>query len=111
MANARVAAGSLLDTVTKTANMVGSTVDTLASGIEMANSYVNRHRHMQTKRNNAELYDFDKRLQVELADRIAARNKEQERKLTDPVYAKHYEIAFNELGSIINPALPETAAS
>jgi hypothetical protein len=110
MADARVAAGSLLDTVTKTANMVGSTVDTIASGIEMANSYVNRHRHMQTKRNNAELYDFDKRLAVEISDRIAVRNKEQERKLTDPVYAKHFNVALAELNAIISPQ-PETAAS
>lgn len=110
MANARVAAGSILDTVTKTANMVGSTIDTLASGVEMANSYVNRHRHMQTKRNGAELYDFDNRLQGEIADRIALRNKEQERKLADPIYAKHFNVAFAELGKIINPT-PETAAS
>lgn len=109
MATTRIAASSLLDTVTKTANAVSLTVDTISSGIEMANSYVGRHRQQQVLTNQLELADFKSRLVSDTADRIAERRKAEAKKLAAcPEYAKQHKLAYDEIMAILNP-VPEAA--
>lgn len=104
MATTRIALSSVLDTVAKTANTITLTVDTLSSGIEMANSYVGRHRQQQLLTNKLELADFQTRLVSETADRIAERRKAEAKKLEAcPEYAKQHKIAYAEIMAILNP--------
>lgn len=104
MATARIAASSVLGTVTQVANTLTLTVDTISSGIEMANSYVGRHRQQQLLTNQLEVADFKSRLVSETADRIAERRKAEAKKLAAcPEYAKQHKLAYDEIMAILNP--------
>lgn len=76
MANLRVAAGSVLDTVTSTANAVGNLANAANSGISMLNGYVEKHLTIQKYRNKIELEEAKVRVARETA--LAIKQQENE---------------------------------
>lgn len=65
MATARVATGSVLDTVTATANCLSTTVQTVGKSIEMLGRYVDKAAEQQRLQYKADMKTFKQRLAEE----------------------------------------------
>lgn len=105
MATARQTGASLLGTITNTANMLSSTVNVLADSVEMAHSYVNKHRTMQVKKNLIELDNYNNVLIKE----TAKANLERDEQIDDFLSKKEtrrdkYIAECTRLDKLLNPS-------
>jgi phage terminase large subunit-like protein len=66
MATARVALGSVLGTVSSLANAIGTTANTLTTGVDMVNDWATNARLNQRKRTALNEVHADKRMLTEL---------------------------------------------
>lgn len=101
MAQARVAVGAMLTTVTDTANAVSGVVNTISGSLDMLNAFV---RHQQTKQRfdqKADLQTYKKRRIEELSQESALRKKAISDLLQDPEVASYYNEAYTELQSLL----------
>jgi hypothetical protein len=104
MANARIAASSLMDTVTNTANMLSSTVNVAADSINMLGGYVSKHRIMQQKRTLIELDNFDNQLLTETTLANAKRKQEIDAYLANNQnYTQFFNEEYQRLSNLLNP--------
>ena len=104
MANARIAAGSLLDTVTNTANMLSSTVNVMADSVNMLGSYVSKHRTMQDKRTLIELDNFENRLIEETTLENSKRKEKIDQYVAgNPERAQFVNDEYARLKALLNP--------
>lgn len=97
MANARVAAGAVLTTVTDTANAVSSVVNTISGGLEMANNFVRFQQAKQRITMADDLDDFEESYAEEIATRTAERKKRISDLCTDPEMANYYNEAYQRI--------------
>lgn len=101
MAQARVAVGAVLTTVTDTANAVSGVVNTISGSLDMLNAFV---RHQQTKQRfdqKADLKTYKVRRIEELSQEAATRKKAIADLLQDPVTASYYNESYAELQSLL----------
>lgn len=75
MASVRMAAGSVLGTITDTATAVSSIVNTASGSLMMLNDYVTRQRAHQQTRAIIETEDFEARLLEETSNDITQRRE------------------------------------
>ena len=110
MANARLAASSLMDTVTNTANMLSSVVNVAADSVNMLGGYVSKHRTMQQQRTTIELDNF----QNILIEETTMANLKRHELIADYVSAKperaqKWDTEYERLTALLNPKSPEPA--
>ena len=72
MSTTRFAFGSILNTVSTTANTITSTVGSIGKGADMLNSFVEKQAMEQAYRYRLEHKVFQETTRVELADQLAA---------------------------------------
>jgi hypothetical protein len=112
MATTRIAAQSLLGTVTTVANTLSTIVGTIDKAATIGGNYVDRHLQLQGFKTVLELEDAKSRLLENTANEITERRKLIAEKLKDPTYSKIYEETYVRLESLLKPAeQPETVAA
>lgn len=113
MATARQTGASLLGTISNTANMLSSTVNVIADSVEMAHSYVNKHRTMQVKKNLIELDNYDQTLIKDTAKANLERDEAITKWLDQETARRDKYIAeCARLDKLLNPAkYPETESN
>lgn len=103
MATARVAAGSVMDTVTATANTVSTAVNVIGDGIQMLGNFVAKHRQMQSMSIKIELDSFETRLIEDTALETQKRRIEIDKFInSNPEYKKDYESELARLKTLLN---------
>lgn len=103
MANARVATGAILSTVTDTANAVSGVVNTISGGLDMLNSFV---RHNQAKQRIDQLVDTElhkERLMETIALETAERKNQIAQALANPELVDYYNETYAKLNALLNP--------
>lgn len=101
MANARVAVGAILTTVTDTANAASSVVNSVSGGLDMLNSFV---RHQQSKQRfdqQIDMADYKIRRLEDLATQEADRKKKISDLCKDPETAEYYNSAYARLSALV----------
>jgi hypothetical protein len=94
MAQARVAVGAILSTVTDTANAFSGVVNTISGTLEMANNFVRHNQAKQRLDYADDLDDYEERRAEELAVSTAERKKKIGELITDPIVAEYYNEAY-----------------
>lgn len=103
MATARVAAGSVMDTVTATANTVSTAVNVIGDGIQMLGNFVAKHRTMQSMSIKVELRDYKTRLIEDSALETQKRRIEIDKFIAaNPTYKSDYEKELVELRKLLD---------
>lgn len=101
MATSKAALGSVLSTVTDTANAISGVVNTISGGLDMANSFV---RHQQVKQRfdqKADMADYKVRKLEEISLETAQRKQQIAQTLADPVLATYYNETYASLSSLL----------
>jgi vancomycin resistance protein YoaR len=104
MANARIAASSLMDTVTNTANMLSSVVNVAADSVNMLGGYVSKHRIMQQKRTLIELDNFENILVEETTLANVKRHETIEQFVTENESRRtKWNAEYERLSNLLSP--------
>lgn len=104
MATTRIAAASLLTTVSQTAEAIGSVVNTLNGSVSMLNDYVTRHRQMQLTKTKVEIGKYESALVEDTVKEITIRRRETRKFLeADPVNQEIWDVAMAEVRGYLNP--------
>ncbi|MGE8135738.1 hypothetical protein ACQKO5_19195 [Novosphingobium subterraneum] len=109
MANARIAVGSILSTVSDTANAVSGIVNTVSNSLDMANAFVRHQQEKQRFDQKVDLYLHQERKLEEISLETAERKKKIEDHCKDPALEKYYNETFSKLQSIVNPQAAKAA--
>ena len=97
MAQARVAVGAVLSTVTDTANAISGVVNTISGTLEMANNFVRHNQAKQRLDYADDLDDYEERRAEELAVATAERKKKIGELITDPIVRDYYDEAYAKI--------------
>jgi predicted ATPase len=112
MATMRLTLGTVLDTVSTTANSVTGILNTVNNSVAMANRYVEEASENQRIRQKADRLTFVDGLRKEKAEELARSNKRIEEMCSkDEVYAKHYAAAYDLFGYLLADEIPKSAES
>jgi hypothetical protein len=103
MATSRIALGSVLGTISKTASTLTNIVGTVDAAVGMLNSYVSLHSEQQQDKHIIERATARDQLLEESALVQAERRNELEKRFTDATFKNHYEASYNRLASLFNP--------
>lgn len=106
-ANSRMTLAAVLGTIQTTAHTVTNTLDAANKSVGMLNKLVSDAAGRQEVRSKLDNAIFEKTLHQEKAQELT----ESRRRIDDyikqsPRHKELYEAAFNELGTILNPAQP-----
>lgn len=104
MATTRMAAQSLLSTVTTVANTASTVVSTVDKAITIGSNYVDRHLQLQSKKTILELEDAEARLLENTSNDIAERRKLIAEKLKDEQFKAIYEETYTRLYGLLHPS-------
>lgn len=111
MATPRIAAQSVLTTVSTVANTVSTIVGTLDKAVTIGSNYVDRHLQLQSKKTILELEDAEARLLENTSNDIAERRKLIAEKLKDEQFKAIYQETYERLHGLLHPNNPETVAA
>lgn len=101
MANARVALGAVLGTVTDVAGAVSTTTNTLTGSLDMLNAFVRDQQMRQRKSHFIGQKRFDKQLIRDLALQEAEDRKKISEICKDPESELYFNEAYAELEAIM----------
>jgi hypothetical protein len=104
MATPRIAAQSVLTTVSTVANTISTVVGTLDKAVTIGSNYVDRHLQLQSKKTILELEDAECRLLENTSNDIAERRKLIAEKLKDEQFKKIYEETYLRLHGLLHPS-------
>ena len=107
MAQARVAAGAVLGTITDTAHAVSSVVNAVSGSLDMVNSFVRHQQEKQRFDQKLDLMDYHQRRIEEVSLIEGERRKKIADICKDPDLEGYYNQAFTRFSKLI-PAEPET---
>lgn len=100
MSTSRFTIGSILTTVSTTANAVTSTVASLGAGADMLNAFVAKQASEQALRYAKEATEFEEKLITEIADSLATAAKViSAKKAKDPEYAASFDYYYKKLSA------------
>lgn len=112
MATARVAAGSVLDTVTAISNTASAAVNTVGDSILMLSAFVTKHRTMQTMSIKIELDSYENRLVEDTALETEKRRIEIQKFFdAHPDNVKSYSDELKRLKSILRSDEKENSSN
>jgi hypothetical protein len=98
MSTSRFTLGSILTTVSTTANTLTSTISSVGKGAEMLNAFVEKQAKEQAYRYDLEHKVFQETTKVELADQLATSAKTIDaKKHKDPAYAASFDHFYSLL--------------
>lgn len=101
MATARIAMGSIMSTISQTANSVSALINTTTKGIGMLDAMVTKASDEQALRHKKDRRQFVKNLQREAAEEEASANIQVlEFCAKSNEHAKLYKTAFDEFGQL-----------
>ena len=107
MATSRVAIGSVLATISDTANAVSSIVNTTTKSIGMLDALVTKASNEQRKRHIVDSLNFDQRLAHEHAQEVSNLTKTADEFVAQhPQYKEQYSSAYANVLSLLNPDQP-----
>lgn len=101
MATSRAALGSVLSTVTDTANAISGVVNTISGGFDMANSFVRHHQVKQRIDQKLDMSTYTDRKIEELSIEAAQRKLNIEQTLADPALKDYYNETYSKLSSLL----------
>ena len=110
MATSRAALGSLLSTVTDTANAVSGIVNTISGGFDMANSFVRHHQSRQRLDQKLDTATYTERKLEELSLETAQRKASIAQTLSDPALVEYYNDTFGKLQALLEDGADRKAA-
>lgn len=100
MATSRFTLGSILTTVSTTANALTSSVASIGAGADMLNAFVGKQASEQAVRYAKEALVFEEKLTTELADDLAESAKIiNAKKAKDPEYAQSFDYFYQKLSA------------
>ena len=100
MANTRVAVGSVLATVSDTANAVSGVVNTVSNSLDMVNTFVRHQQEKQRFDQTIDLVLHKERKIEEISLESAERKKKIEDHCKDPALAGYYNETFAKLEAL-----------
>lgn len=104
MAQARVAVGAVLSTVTDTANAISGVVNTISNTLDMANNFVRYQQNEQRENQKVAAHVASKRRRIDATVELAQLRKSVADMLSDPELTTYYNEEFASLEAIFNPA-------
>lgn len=101
MATSRAALGSVLSTVTDTANAISGVVNTISGGFDMANSFVRHHQVKQRIDQKLDMSSYTDRKIEEISLETAQRKLQIAQTLADPALVDYYNDSYSKLTSLL----------
>lgn len=108
MATARIALGSIMDTVSQTANSVSALVNTTTKGIGMLDAFVTKAANEQKKQHIRAGLTFDEHLKIDFAREVTTLKTDADEFCNKSTRHKElFNEAYAQLEQALNPKSPE----